>query len=160
MLNEFLTCMKERGWNVELNQGDEVYLPKKLEERYTNIPQAWLDFISAVKCIKNNEDTTWFLCVDNFEVQRDNAFQWNEWEIISLEGAESDAEWENEIKEFWNSHLPIILSVNGGYSYYAIFMKDGSIVQGEEPEFEECTKVANSFDEFMKKIIEKEIFIG
>ncbi len=159
MLNEFLTCMKEQGWNVELNQGAEVCLPKKIKERYANIPQVWLDFISTVKGIKNHEDTTWFLCADNFEAQPDHAFQWNEWEIISLESAEHDIEWENEIKEFWDSHLPIILSVHGGYSYYAICMKDGCIVRGEEPEFEECTKAANSLDEFLQKIIQREIVI-
>lgn len=79
--------------------------------------------------------------------------------MVSLEGAEGDAEWENEIKEFWDNHLPIIMSVKCGYSYYAISMKNGSIVQGAEPEFEECEVIAGSFEEFIKKIIKKEISI-
>lgn len=159
MLEAFLTYMKEQGWNVELNERRETHLPKVIEERYTNIPQQWLDFISTVKSTINNDNTTWFLCKDDYDIQREDTFQWNEWEIVSLESAESDIKWENEIREFWNNHLPIIMSVKGGYSYYAISMKNGSIVQGSEPEFEECEVVADSFWELMKKITKNEILI-
>lgn len=159
MLNKFLNFMKEQGWNVELNSENTVCTPKIIEERYANIPLTWLDLIGTVKSIKNHEDTTWFLCADDFKTQPSDAFRWNEWEIISLENAEDDAQWEKEIKEFWDNHLPIMLSVEGVYSYYAVFTKDGSIVYGEEPEFEECTKAADSFDEFIEKIVNGEITI-
>ena len=69
-------------------------------------------------------------------------------EVLSLKCAEGDAEWTNKITDFWNNHLPIFLSVKDGYAYYAISMKDGSIVQGTEPEFEECTPVTSSFADF------------
>jgi len=39
------------------------------------------------------------------------------------------------------------------YAYYAISMKDGSVVYGAEPEFEECDTVADSFEYFMEKVI-------
>ncbi len=159
VLNEFLSYLKEQGWHVELNQGNQVNLPTEIHTRYANIPQAWFDFIRTVQGLKNSGDTTWFLCADDFKVQPDDAFQWNEWERISLESAEHDAAWAHEITEFWDNHLPILLSVHDGYSYYAISMQDGSIVQGEEPEFEVCTKAANSLDEFMQKVIQGEIQI-
>ena len=89
--------------------------------------------------------------------QTDRAFQWNEWELISLEAAEGDSVWTDDIIGFWNGHLPIFASVNGGYSYYAISMEDGSIVHGFEPEFEKCEIVAASFNDFMKKVICKQI---
>lgn len=44
-------------------------------------------------------------------------------------------------------------SVKNGYAYYAISMKDGSIVRGAEPEFEECELVAVSFTDFLEKIM-------
>lgn len=159
MLEEFLTYMKEQGWNIELNEGRETHLPKVIEEKYTNLPQQWLDFFITVKSIVNNDDTTWFLCNGDFDVQEEDAFRWNEWELVSLESAEGDVEWENEIKEFWNNHFPIIMSVKDGYSYYAISIKSGSIVQGEEPEFEECEIVADSFEEFLRAIINEKISI-
>lgn len=59
----------------------------------------------------NSDQTTWFLCIDDFNMQTNKVFQWNEWELISLESAKNDKEWKNEIKEFWNNHLPIVMSV-------------------------------------------------
>lgn len=51
------------------------------------------------------------------------------------------------------------MSVKGGYSYYAISIKSGSVVRGEEPEFEACEKVADSFEDFLREIINKKISI-
>ncbi len=158
-MEEFLTYMKEQGWVVELNEKREHCLPQIIRERYISVPQQWLDFISAVKSLINDDDTTWFLCGDDFDLLKEHSFRWNEWEIISLESAESDTEWESEIREFWNIHLPITMSVKSGYSYYAISMNDGSIVHGSEPEFEECKIVANSFEDFLLKIMKCEISI-
>lgn len=118
-----------------------------------------MDFISTVKSMINDDETTWFLCKNNFDMQIEDSFRWNEWEIISLESAENDIEWETEIKKFWNIHLPIIMSVKDGYSYYAISIENGSVVHGGEPEFEECKIVANSFEEFQLKIMKREILI-
>lgn len=159
MFEEFLTYMKEQGWNIELNKVRKKHLPKVIEENYANAPSPWLDFILDVKSISNSNDTTWFLCSDDFEAQEEELFRWNEWELISLESAEGDVEWENKIKEFWKSHLPIIMSVIDGYSYYAISIRNGSIVRGEEPEFEECEIIADSFEKFLKGIINKRISI-
>ena len=78
-------------------------------------------------------------------------------EMLGLEAAENDAAWKDEIKKFWDRHLPVFLSLEGGYAYYAISIKEGSIVYGSEPEFEECQIVADSFENFMEKIISKKI---
>ncbi len=158
-MEEFLTYMKEQGWVVELNEKREHCLPQVIRERYISVPQQWLDFISAVKSLINDDDTTWFLWGDDFDLQKEHSLRWNEWEIISLESAESDTEWESEIREFWNTYLPITMSVKSGYSYYAISMNDGSIVHGSEPEFEEYKIVANSFEDFLQKIMKCEISI-
>ena len=101
----------------------------------------------------------WFLCAEDFEVNvnSDEGFQWNEWEIIGLRSAEDDEKWETEIRKFWDVHLPIVMSVKGFYSYYAIDVRDGSIVYGEEPEFEECKTVAASFEDFMEKIVKNQL---
>lgn len=159
-LDEFLAIIKGQGWKVQVSENPKNFLPQAIKERYTNIPQSWLDFIGTVRSAINNDGTIWFLCKNDFEVQSEGSFRWNEWEIISLESAENDVVWETEIKQFWTNHLPIIMSVKNGYSYYAISMENGSIVHGAEPEFEACNIVANSFEEFMKKIIKHEIFVS
>lgn len=99
------------------------------------------------------------MCKDDYGIQDEDAFQWNEWELISHDSAEGNTKWKNEIKEFWNNHLPIIMSVKCGYSYYVISMKNGSIVQGNKLEFEECEVVADSFLELLSKIKQNEITI-
>lgn len=149
--------MKENGWNIEWNETQSECLADTIIKRYDNIPKQWLGFISNIKSMVSSDDTKWFLCAEDFDIQGDKAFQWNEWELISLNAAEGDMKWQNEIKKFWDNHLPIVMSVKGCYSYYAISIKDGSIVHGLEPEFEECEIVAASFMDFMEKIINGEL---
>lgn len=157
LINTFFDYMKENGWNVELNEMQNSYLPEAITSRYRNIPKQWLEFFSNIKHMISSDETIWFLSAEDFDMQSDDAFQWNEWELISLESSKGDTEWENKIKKFWNNHLPIVMSVKGCYSYYAISIKDGSIVHGSEPEFEECEAVASSFMDFIERIARNEL---
>ncbi|MDE6387221.1 MAG: SMI1/KNR4 family protein [Lachnospiraceae bacterium] len=157
LINTFMAYMKEHGWNIEVNEMQNVSLPEAITSRYTNIPKQWLEFAKNIKQMISADETMWFLCSEDFNMQEIGAFQWNEWELISLESAKGDTEWENEIKKFWDNHLPIVMSVKGGYSYYAISIKDGSVIHGAEPEFAECEAVASSFTDFMEKIVKNEL---
>lgn len=159
MVNTFVKYMKKNGWNVELYESKSTFLSSAITTRYKNIPKQWLEFIETVKCMMNADETTWFLCANDFDMQSDEAFQWNEWEKISLESADGDKEWKSKIKSFWDNHLPIIMSVKGCYSYYAVSMDDGSVVKGAEPEFEECEVAAGSFIEFTEKIVKGELIL-
>ena len=49
------------------------------------------------------------------------------------------------------------MSVGNGYEYYAIELDSGIIVSGFEPEFEEAETVADSFDEFLEKLMNNEL---
>ena len=156
-IDAFLACMKEKGWNIELCETKGKYLPEGVVSRYKNVPVLWKEFIGTVRKMVCSDETEWFLCADDFDSKAHTAWQWNEWEVLSLKCAEGDAEWTNKITDFWNNHLPIFLSVKDGYAYYPISMKDGSIVQGTEQEFEECTPVTSSFADFLEKIIKSEL---
>lgn len=155
MIEIFGAYMKENGWGIEWNDTQGESLPEAITNRYRNIPEQWLGFISRYKYMVSSDETMWFLCAEDFDIQGDKAFQWNEWELLSLGSAEGDTKWQDRIREFWDNHLPIVMSVKGGYSYYAIAIKDGSIVHGAEPEFEECEVVAVSFMDFMEKIVNR-----
>ncbi len=159
MVEGFVAYMKEKGWNIELREAQREYLPEIIIKRYGNVPKRWLEFIRSIKCMVSSDETAWFLCAEDFEVNvnSDEGFQWNEWEIIGLRSAEDDEKWEREIRKFWDVHLPIIMSVKGFYSYYAIDVRDGFIVYGAEPEFEECKTVAASFEDFMEKIVKNQL---
>ena len=51
------------------------------------------------------------------------------------------------------------MSVGGDYHYYAIDIDSGKVVEGWEPEFEETTDVAESFNEFVEKVISGDIVL-
>ena len=155
MITKFLTYMRAAGWQVKPNEGRG--LPEIIKKRYPNCPQGWLDFIAAAGELTSGDEQIWFLCAKDYMPQKHGAFPWNEWERLSLEAAGDDPAWRREILQFWDGHLPIILSVKGGYSYYAIAMEDGSVVHGCEPEFEECSFAAPSFGAFVEGVVNGQI---
>ena len=144
--------MEGKGWAVERKAGQELCLPEPVKSRYAQgFPESWIRFVSGLKSMVRRDEAAWFLCAEVYDAQGDKAWQWNEWELMSLEAAEGDTAWAEEIRKFWDGHFPFFLSLEDGYAYYAISMKDGSIVHGTEPEFEECKTVADSFDDFMEQ---------
>ena len=151
-LEQFLEYMGTQGWKVEIRPNPP--LPRWITDRYHHIPDLWRQFTAAVSELSSGDETTWFLCAEDYDSRLDHAFWWNEWERLSLESAEGDEVWTAEIKSFWDDHLPIVLSVGDGYAYYAVSMEDGAVVYGREPEFEGCERVAGSFEEFLKHIMD------
>ncbi len=55
--------------------------------------------------------------------------------------------------------MPIFMSVEGEYSYYAIDITNGNVVYGVEPEYEDSTIVAVDFGTFISKIISGDIVL-
>ncbi|MDE6052443.1 MAG: SMI1/KNR4 family protein [Lachnospiraceae bacterium] len=62
-------------------------------------------------------------------------------------------------KEHEGIDIPIMLSVDGGYSYWAIRICDEAVVRGSDPESEEVEKAADSFDEFLSLLMNRKIRI-
>ena len=150
MLRHFLDHMRTQGCQVET--GPAPPLPEWITDRYHSLPELWLQFIGEVRELFTPDETVWFLCAEDYDTRLDHAWRWNEWEMLSLESAEGDQAWTDEITAFWDRHLPIVLSLENGYSYYAISMEDGSVLYGSEPEFEACKPVASSFEAFLQKV--------
>lgn len=154
LAERFADWAKKSGWSV-VRSNEKRELPKEIIERYKNLPNDWLDFAQYFEDCVNGDSNIWFLCSYNFE--DDSAFRWNEFELISLEAAEGDEDWQADIREFWNNYLPIAMSVGGDYHYYAICTKTGEVFEGWEPEFEEPEICAASFTDFITRIISGEI---
>ena len=115
--------------------------------RYQNVPEEWLAFVTNFADIINSTDDMWFLTCETY------LDSYNDFENMSLEAAVGDEAWTTEIKEFWDNTFPIIMSVGGDYQYYAIELDTGHVVQGWEPEFEYPSVVAESFVEFIEKLV-------
>ena len=156
MKDKFLNWAKENGWTVEESTESQT-LPTAVAERYPDLPAEWYEFTEYLKNCADASDTVWFLMMDGYSPKDENEWQYNEFERISLEAADGDERWTEQIQNFWNGHFPIVMSVRDGYAYYAIRIADGSVVSGAESEFEETEVAAESFGEFLQKVISGEI---
>ena len=140
---------------------DHETLNKRFQTRYSHLPDDYLAFLKTYSLLTNQSDTTWFNSIADFnETNDENDFKWNEFEIQSLDAFDGDVEIQQEVKNFWNKHIPIILSVKKGYSYFAINVSEenfGKIYYGDEPEFEEAVLVSNSFTSFIEAIQNKSL---
>ncbi len=151
MLERFVEWAEANGWNV-VTDTEKTELPEEITRRY-DVPEQWYEFISRIKKCENSTADKWFLTPGDY-LPQEEGFQWNEFERLSLEW---DSDSESSIVSFWDRHLPIFLSVDGEYSYYAIDTENGSVVGGCEPEFEEPSEAAGDINAFIDGIISGEI---
>lgn len=160
LVRKFSEWAESNGWKAA--PADEKRgLPAEIVQRYAFIPSDWLEFVQCFDDIVNGEDNIWFLVPYNF-ADDSGGFRWNEFEMISLEAAleDKDEEWADEIRAFWDNHIPIVMSVAGDYHYYAIGVKTGEVFEGWEPEFEDVQICAMSFTDFINKIVSGKIILN
>lgn len=153
MLEKFTQWAEKNGWDVVIVD-DKAELPEHIKERY-KIPQSWYEFIARIRVCQNKEYTKWFLAPWEYQNSINEGFRWNEYELESLQYCDNDP----MITRFWDRHLPIFRSVEGEYSYYAIDTETGNVVYGYGPEYEDASIAAQSFEEFIEKIISGEIVL-
>lgn len=151
-LDAFLDLLREEGWSVELRGGGE--LNESFSRRYPRIPEDYARFLRRVALCANADDTVWFLCADDYnDGMGGEEIAWNRFEQIELEAAEGNEGATEKVRDFWNRHLPIMMSVGGDYAYLALRVSGdeyGSVVDGYEPSFHEVTQVAPTFAEFIR----------
>jgi hypothetical protein len=143
-----LEGLRRIGWRVEA-AGTRRPLPDTVLRRYPWIPADVRALVESLEEAVDPTQTTWILTSADFASISPKAFEWNAWELMSLEAARTDKAWADEILAFWDAHLPLVLSVKGGYSCFAVERGSLEIVQGNEPEFEESRPVADSLEEFI-----------
>ncbi len=149
------------GFKVQKNSMD-FKISQTLLKRYVNLPEEYLTFLKSFERVTNTSDTVWFISNDDFNESTKNDFKWNEFELMSLEWSEDDDEELISIRKFWKNHIPILISVKDVYQFWAISLTDdsyGEIVHGQEPVFEETTKVCANFNDLIDLMENKEIKI-
>jgi hypothetical protein len=151
----FLSELRQSGWRVDL-LSQRATLPTEVTARYPWIPTGYRDLVEEAALIASPDDKSWFLTQPDFAGTSGSAYAWNEWEIQSLDAAGSDDAWKAQIVQFWDSHLPILVSTKSGYAYFAIEKDEGRIVYGEEPEYEETVEIAPSLEAFMQLVAGKD----
>ncbi len=135
------------GWRRVRNVVPDEW-PEQVIVRYPWIPSDLQDAMMELKEVVSGDETCWLLTSRDYAGRSESAFAWNEWEQQSVDAAGDDSEWIEQIRSFWDQHLPVALSVKDGYMYYAL-RKDGTVVSGREPEFEETTHAATTYAAFI-----------
>lgn len=80
--------------------------------------QTFLDFVSKAE---SADGSAWFLCASDYGIAYKapddmHGFEWNEFEKTSLENTNSVTK-KQRIKNWWECHLPIAMSVKGDYTF-------------------------------------------
>lgn len=148
--------LRHQGWTVEEQPGHQFRLPAAVAARYPRLPDALVGFLSGLTHCVDRSETTWFLCQGDYDGSNDVAYRWDEWERCSLDAANGDARLMSRIRAFWDIHFPFLFSVQAGYAYHAVCTagdRFGQVVAGREPEFEEVSVVADSFECFITDFI-------
>jgi hypothetical protein len=144
--------LRKQGWTVVTRPERALELPSDVAARHPKLPAALASFLGGLSSCVDDARTAWFLCEADYGETSGAAFRWDEWERISSEAAGDDRQLGEAVRGFWDEHLPFLLSVRDGYVYFAVRTAAdgfGRVVTGREPEFEEASQVARTFDEFL-----------
>ena len=102
----------------------------------------------------NADETIWFLCAEDYNMDPvDPSFAWNEFEEMELDDEGPGAANPAEVRQFWDQHLPFMLSVGGEYAYLGFRVagaRFGSVVEGYDVDLREPSDVALDFEEFLR----------
>ena len=153
-MNKNINKLKIKGWSVK-RATVKRHLPEELKARFQDLPKnVETALFELDECIAP-DGMSWFLCGLDYIGQSNSLFTWNEFESEALSFTDGDEEWESQIKDFWDSHFPIYISISDGYEFAALSLSKntfGKIVVGKEPDYENTEIVADSFNEFVKQI--------
>jgi hypothetical protein len=154
---EFLTALKKLNWLIDQNVQN---LPRGYDfneiadGKFREAPNELRELVRSFTTCTNPQENIWLLSIVDYLGQSDSAFSWNEFERESLEVAGPNEI--TTIKNFWSAHLPFIMSVKNGYAYIAVALSgknSGSVVIGNEPEYENTSKLSSNLTEFFDLFI-------
>lgn len=151
-LKDLVNALSTIGWAVQW-QFDAQGVPTSIAQRYSWLPNEVVDILQQLHMAVATDQKAWFITCHILSGRSNAAFRWNQWETDSLAAAMGDKDWQDSIRDFWDSHFTLLMSVRNGYGYIAIRKGDNAIVAGEEPEYEETRRVAKDLAELVNKLI-------
>lgn len=151
LVEEVLQALQGAGWTVKLASNPRP-LPFEVAGRHPNLPPLAVEFFTHVDhCVSENEGR-WLLAAEDFAAASGEGFRWDEFERMTLEGAErKDA---REARAFWDGYLPVLLVVDGDYEFLALGTDRGSkhfgkVVWSDLVDFESPLVEAKSYEDFL-----------
>ncbi len=156
MFTSILETLRGAGWHVEEKTPARFVLPAALQQRYPSLPPELTTFLAGLNVCSNGDETAWFFVEADYYGRIEEAWRWNEVELMDMTTARDDALWQDEIRSFWNDNFPFFFSVTSGYSFFAVSLRAenyGAVVHGFSPEFSEISEIAPSFPEFLTALV-------
>jgi hypothetical protein len=153
---DIIQQLRQQGWTIAERQGRPFRLPPEVSARHPKLPKSLTAFLAGMSVCVDASESEWFLCEDDFAGGSGSAFPWDAWERLSLKAGIDDDRFTAQVRAFWDAHLPFFLSVRDGYAYFAVRTATdgfGQVVAGREPEFDEPSKVAETFTDFLRLFV-------
>lgn len=152
-IQKFLAKLAERGWLVGGVPSDADALHPTDVPRYSSfMPAELFNMLARSDSLMRQDQGAWFWSPSDYLGRSNKAHLWTQVEVDCIEGARGDENWQAEIRNFWDEHFPIGLQVSPRCMFIAI-RRDGVVVVGVEPEYEETTEVADSFRAFAEDVV-------
>jgi len=165
LIDEFINWAKDNNWNIIPEKNDINKLIENKTQK-VNIPDEYKIFLENIKICINNEQTEWFICINDCLEESRSSFIWDEYKNICFQYPWNE---ENEIKYYFIKIFPIIINVKsnynffGNFKYYGINTETNEIVVGygigNGEELEGIKVVSNNFEMFLTDIINGKILI-
>jgi len=119
------------------------------------MPADYRHLVEAFGSVTSADERAWLVTGEVF-AGSDSAFTWNEWEVQSLESAGDDRPFAARIVQFWDQHVPLVMSVKSGYAHFSLDLKTLGVVVGSEPEYERVLPLASSVEALLHRIVESD----
>jgi hypothetical protein len=148
-IKDFINWAKNNDWEIIPGSYNANILPINIKNIFDrlDIPQEYINFLMKIgKCISKDGKIK-FICIDDL-----------------LEMMKGNDEKTNEIKNYFDEIFPIAINTKTEEKYYAILMESDNLIAAgdfstlyDHDPLALVGVVADNFEEFIQKIISKEI---
>ena len=83
-------------------------LSSDLQNRYSELPADYQEFLQRFQTITNESDNVWFNSIEDFNGESDSGFRWNEFELMGLEALADTIVYIDDLMRYYKfSNKPI-----------------------------------------------------
>ncbi len=140
----FWAPLRTAGWRV-LELKTRRVIPPPILQRYPWLPLDLIDFLETTAFANNAHKTAWFVTSPEIHGVSGAPRVWNECELESLASAAAEPPRQVQIREFWDTHFPLLHLVGLGHAYLAVERETQALVYGEDPFYESFDVMAPSW---------------
>jgi len=157
-VRQHVYSLTEADWMVDVYERPCLTVPECIRPWQTDCNRSYFDFIGAVSAATFEEGNTWLLCAEDFSENKQRAaLRWDALRTMGISSAGDEKE-RRRIEDFWEQYLPICISA-GTINSFCALGKNGEVVIGYEPLYEEAKVVSDDFDQFVDMLAAGEVYL-